>query len=163
MPVSGSSGFLHGHRCHGHRLCKAAHRRHAAVACGVSSSTSPATRRSSSGRATSTARRRFYKPVACEEISAQVINLNNLLGKVPARGPAAWAMDRAHDRVSGGADGVPARAGAPGGSWAKAPRLALPVAVAAAFVTAATYVFKRGMKHYAKNSCNRYRDIGHRN
>ena len=33
----------------------------------------------------------------------------------------------------------------------------------AAFVTAATYAFKRGMKHYAKFSCNRYRDIGHRN
>lgn len=104
----------------------------------------------------------FYKPVACEEISAQVINLNNLLGKYPLAGLPVWAMTALTTVFPAGLMAyLPALALL--GKLGKSPQLALPVAVAAAFVTAATYIFKRGMKHYAKYSCNRYRDIGHRN
>ena len=104
----------------------------------------------------------FYKPVACEEISAQVIDLNNLLGKYPLAGLPVWAMTALTTVFPAGLMAyLPALALL--GKLGKTPQLALPVAVAAAFVAAATYIFKRGMKHYAFYSCNRYRDIGHRN
>lgn len=48
------------------------------------------------------------------------------------------------------------------GKLGKNAYLAFPVAVAATFLTAATYFFRKGMRHYAKYSCTRYRDGGHR-
>ena len=104
----------------------------------------------------------FYKPVACEEISAQALYQINLLGKYPLAGLPGWALGALFT-------------GFPAGLMAYLPALilmgklgkgaypALPVAVAAAFLAAATYFFRKGMRHYAQYSCNRYRDIGHRN
>ena len=104
----------------------------------------------------------FYKPVACEEISAQVNNLLDLLGKYPLAGLPAWASAALMTVFPAGLMAyLPALVLL--GKLDKSPLLALPVAAAAAFLTAATYVFRKGMVHYAKYSCSRYRDIGHRN
>ena len=103
----------------------------------------------------------FYKPVACEEISAQVLNMLNLLGKYPLAGLPAWAMTGLMTVFPAGLMAyLPALALL--GKLGKSLSLALPVAVAAAFLLAATYFFRRGLKHYAQYSCNRYRDLGHR-
>jgi ABC-2 type transport system permease protein len=103
----------------------------------------------------------FYKPVACEEISAQMLNMVNFLGKYPLAGLPAWAVAPLTTVFPAGLMAyLPALALL--GKLGKDARLALPVAVAAAFLAAATYFFRRGLKHYAKYSCNRYRDLGHR-
>jgi len=103
----------------------------------------------------------FYKPVACEEISAQVLNMANLLGKYPLAGLPPWALTALTTVFPAGLMAyVPALALL--GKLGKSPSLALPIAVAAAFLTAATYFFRRGLRHYAKYSCTRYRDLGHR-
>lgn len=104
----------------------------------------------------------FYKPVACEELSAQAIYLTNLLGKYPLAGLPSWALTALFTVFPAGLMAyLPALILL--GKLGKSLYLALPVAVAAAFLTAATYFFRKGMRHYAKYSCNRYRDIGHRN
>lgn len=104
----------------------------------------------------------FYKPVACEEISAQAINLTNLLGKYPLAGLPGWALGVLFTVFPAGLMAyLPALILL--GKLEKSLFLALPLAVAAAFLTAATYFFRKGMRHYAQYSCNRYRDIGHRN
>ena len=104
----------------------------------------------------------FYKPVACEELSAQVLNMTNLLGKYPLAGLPLWAATALTTVFPAGLMAyIPSLALL--GRLEKGPYLALPLAVAAAFLTAATYFFRRGLRHYAKYSCNRYRDLGHRN
>jgi ABC-2 type transport system permease protein len=104
----------------------------------------------------------FYKPVALEEISAQVIHLTSLLGKYPLAGLPGWALGALFTVFPAGLMAyLPALILL--GKLGKSAYLALPVAVAAAFLTAATYFFRKGMRHYAQYSCNRYRDIGHRN
>ncbi len=104
----------------------------------------------------------FYKPVALEEISAQVIHLTSLLGKYPLAGLPGWALGALFTVFPAGLMAyLPALILL--GKLGKSVYLALPVAVAAAFLTAATYFFRKGMRHYAQYSCNRYRDIGHRN
>lgn len=104
----------------------------------------------------------FYKPVACEEISAQAIHLTNLLGKYPLAGLPGWALAALFTVFPAGLMAyLPALILL--GKLGKSAYLALPVCVAAAFLTAATYFFRKGMRHYAQFSCNRYRDIGHRN
>lgn len=104
----------------------------------------------------------FYKPVACEELSAQVQNMTNLLGKYPLAGLPLWATTALTTVFPAGLMAyIPSLALL--GRLEKGPYLALPLAVAAAFLTAATYFFRRGLRHYAKYSCNRYRDLGHRN
>ena len=79
----------------------------------------------------------FWKPVACEEISSMILDLNNQLGKFPLfgipRGLLAFLCT------------------------------ALPVCVAAAFVAAAAAMFRKGLRHYLEYSCNRYKEMGHRN
>ena len=42
-------------------------------------------------------------------------------------------------------------------------QIALPFAVAAAFLWGAGRAFRRGMRRYLTHSCNRYRDMGFRN
>jgi ABC-2 type transport system permease protein len=103
----------------------------------------------------------FYKPVACEEISAKMQEIMDLVGKYPLAGLPAWALTALTTVLPVGLMAyVPALALL--GKLERPAHYALPVAVAAAFVTLATYCFKKGLLHYAKNSCNRYRDIGHR-
>ena len=43
------------------------------------------------------------------------------------------------------------------------PALGLPVCVAAAFTAAAAALFRLGLKRYLEYSCNRYKEMGHRN
>ena len=103
----------------------------------------------------------FYKPVACEEISAQVIDLNNLLGRYPIAGLPAWATALM-------TTACPAALAAylPSlvllGKLNRGSAPALPIVVAAAFMAAAAYFFKKGLKHYAVYGSSRYRDLGHR-
>lgn len=160
MPVSGSSGFVTGLLVTG-IACARLHlavtplwlfglalyvASHAALKIGL-------------GYLTGTAA--FYRPVACEEISAQTLNLLNLLGKYPLAGLPAWALAALTTLFPAGLLAyVPALALL--GRLGKSPALALPVAVAAAFLTVAALFFRKGLKHYAQYSCNRYRDLGHR-
>ena len=103
----------------------------------------------------------FYKPVACEEISSVVIDLNVQLGKFPLFGiPKALQIMLCTALPVGLLAYLPALGllHKVGGAAA----YALPPAVAIAFVTAAAAAFRGGLKHYMKNSCTRYRDMGHR-
>jgi len=103
----------------------------------------------------------FYKPVACEEISSRVLDMTNLLGKYPLAGLPAWALTALTTVFPAGLMAyLPALALL--GKLGRSPNLALPAAVAAAFAAAATHFFRRGLRHYAKYGCNRYRDLGHR-
>ena len=64
--------------------------------------------------------------------------------------PCLYAMELAAARVLLGKIQVP---------W----QIALPFAVAAAFLWGAGVAFRRGMRRYLTHSCNRYRDMGFRN
>ena len=44
----------------------------------------------------------------------------------------------------------------------KPAELAFPFFITAIFLTAALICFKKGLIHYAKHSCNRYKEMGHR-
>ena len=103
----------------------------------------------------------FYWPVACEEISSMILDLNDRLGKFPLFGiprallgllctalpTALLAYVPTLGLLRGLGDGT---------------RLALPAAVALGFALAAGFAFRRGLGHYLTHSCNRYKDMGHR-
>ena len=103
----------------------------------------------------------FWQPVACEEISTMILDLNAQLGKFPLFGLPAWLSGLLHTVL-------------PVGLLAYLPALGLlremghgieitlPLVVAAAFVAAALACFEKGLKHYEIHSCNRYKDMGHR-
>ena len=103
----------------------------------------------------------FWRPVACEEISSMILDLNAQLGKFPLFGLPNWLTGILHTVV-------------PVGLLAYLPALALlreldvhveitlPFVVAALFVTAAVILFQKGLRHYEQYSCNRYKDMGHR-
>ena len=103
----------------------------------------------------------FWRPVACEEISSMIIDLNNQLGKFPLFGLPAWLTAILHTVL-------------PVGLLAYLPALALlremghsveitlPFIIAALFVTVAVICFQKGLKHYEIHSCNRYKEMGHR-
>ncbi len=103
----------------------------------------------------------FWRPVACEEISTMILDLNNQLGKFPLFGLPGWLLGLLHTVL-------------PVGLLAYLPALALlreldihveitlPFIVAAIFVTAAVILFQKGLRHYEQYSCNRYKDMGHR-
>lgn len=103
----------------------------------------------------------FWQPVACEEISSMFIDLNNQLGKFPLFGLPGWLAALLHTVLPIGLLAyLPALAllrdlGHP-------VELALPLIVAALFVTAALIAFRKGLKHYEVYSCNRYKEMGHR-
>ena len=104
----------------------------------------------------------FWKPVACEEISGMILDLNNQLGKFPLFGIPRGLLAFLCTAL-------------PAGLLAYIPTLgllkdlghgvalALPVCVAAAFVAAAAAMFRKGLRHYLEYSCNRYKEMGHRN
>lgn len=103
----------------------------------------------------------FWRPVACEELSTMVLDMNSLIGKYPLVALPQWAMAFLTTVF-------------PAGLLAYVPALillnklekglimALPVAVAAAFLTLAVIAFRKGFVRYAQYSCNRYRSMGHR-
>lgn len=103
----------------------------------------------------------FWRPVACEEISTMILDLNGQLGKFPLFGLPHWLLGLLHTVL-------------PVGLLAYLPALALlrdlghgveitlPFVVAALFVTAAVILFQKGLMHYEQYSCNRYKDMGHR-
>ena len=103
----------------------------------------------------------FWRPVACEEISTMILDLDGQLGKFPLFGLPNWLLGLLHTVL-------------PIGLLAYLPALALlrdlghgveigfPFIVAAMFVTAAVILFQKGLKHYEIYSCNRYKEMGHR-
>jgi len=103
----------------------------------------------------------FWRPVACEEISTMILDLNGQLGKFPLFGLPDWLLGLLHTVL-------------PVGLLAYLPALALlrdlghsveitlPFMVAAIFVTAAIICFQKGLRHYEQYSCNRYKEMGHR-
>ena len=102
----------------------------------------------------------FYRPVAWEEISTVAVDLLGALGRYPLAG-----LPR---NLAGALMVAP-----PAGMMAYLPAMALlgrtlgfacllPVLAAAFYCALAGYFFQKGLKHYAKYSCNRYRDMGHR-
>lgn len=103
----------------------------------------------------------FWRPVACEEISTMILDLNGQLGKFPLFGLPDWLLGLLHTVL-------------PVGLLAYLPALALlrdlghgveisaPFIVAALLITAAVILFQKGLKHYEIYSCNRYKEMGHR-
>jgi ABC-2 type transport system permease protein len=103
----------------------------------------------------------FYKPVACEEISSVGHDVLSTVGRYPLNGLSAGLTAVLLTVVPAGL-----MAWFPSLILLKkipvGPAILVPVAVAAALLALATCAFKKGLRHYAKYSCNRYRDMGHR-
>ena len=103
----------------------------------------------------------FYKPVACEEISSMILDMNHQLGRFPLFGLPGWLSTILHTVLPIGLLAYfPALALLK--DLGKPTELAFPFLVAGIFLTAALICFKKGLNHYAKNSCNRYKEMGHR-
>lgn len=104
----------------------------------------------------------FWRPVACEEISSMILDMNNQLGRFPLFGLPDWLAGILHTVLPIGLMAyLPALALLR--ELGKETELELPFWVAVIFLTVAVVCFKKGLKHYAKNSCNRYKEMGHRN
>ena len=102
----------------------------------------------------------FRAPVACEELSSLILDLNSQLGRFPLSGLPKVLLGLLYTVL-------------PVGLLAYLPSLVilgrmsawtmtLPVSVAAAFVLAASAAFRSGLRRYLKYGCNRYRSFGHR-
>jgi len=103
----------------------------------------------------------FYKPVACEEISSMILDMNSQLGRFPLFGLPGWLGTLLHTVLPIGLLAYfPALALLK--DLGKPTELAFPFLVASVFLTAALICFKKGLNHYAKYSCNRYKEMGHR-
>lgn len=103
----------------------------------------------------------FYKPVACEEISSMILDMNSQLGRFPLFGLPGWLGTLLHTVLPIGLLAYfPALALLK--DLGKPTELAFPFVVASLFLTAALICLKKGLKHYAKYSCNRYKEMGHR-
>lgn len=103
----------------------------------------------------------FWQPVAAEEISSMLIDLNNQLGKFPLFGLPSWLTTLLHSVLPIGLLAyLPAVALLRG--LGREIKIALPLIVASLFVTAAIIAFRKGLTHYEKYSCNRYKEMGHR-
>jgi ABC-2 type transport system permease protein len=103
----------------------------------------------------------FYKPVACEEISSMILDMNSQLGRFPLFGLPGWLGTLLHTVLPIGLLAYfPALALLK--DLGKPTELAFPFLVASVFLTAALICFKKGLSHYAKYSCNRYKEMGHR-
>lgn len=103
----------------------------------------------------------FWRPVACEEISSMVIDLNTQLGKFPLFGLPNWLLGILHTVLPIGLMGYLPALGLLG-QLGKAPAITLPFVVCGLFVTAAVICFRKGLKHYEQYSCNRYKEMGFR-
>ena len=103
----------------------------------------------------------FYKPVACEEISSMILDMNSQLGRFPLFGLPGWLSTILHTVLPIGLLAYfPALALLK--DLGKPTELAFPFLVASVFLTAALICFKKGLNHYAKYSRNRYKEMGHR-
>lgn len=103
----------------------------------------------------------FYRPVSCEEISSVALDALNATGKFPLGGLPVWLQGLLCTAL-------------PVGLMAWFPSLLLlkrveaplayawPVAAGAAFVAAAGWIFRKGLRHYALEGCPRYKAMGHR-
>ncbi len=104
----------------------------------------------------------FYKPVTCEEISSVGHDLLVTIGKYPLSGLSPALITALCTVLPAGLMAwfpcLILLGKAPAG-----PALLLPLGVAAMLITLSTVTFKKGLRHYAQYSCNRYRDMGHRN
>lgn len=103
----------------------------------------------------------FWAPVAAEEISSYVGDLNWALSNYPLSGMPVWLRGVLITVL-------------PAGLCAWFPALALlgrspfgltlvyPAAVAGVFTTIAVFFFQKGLRHYEKIGSQRYKDLGHR-
>lgn len=104
----------------------------------------------------------FYRPVACEEISSVGHDLLGTIGKYPLNGlPQALVSVLCTALPAGLVAWLPSLILL--NKIPASPALLLPLCIAAALLSLATYTFKKGLRHYAQYSCNRYKDMGHRN
>lgn len=103
----------------------------------------------------------FYRPASSEEISSLVWDLFTLLGKYPLSGMPAWVIGLLTTILPVGLTAwLPALILL--GEIQSPLALALPIAVAAVFLSLAVLLFQKGMRFYVKQGCNRYRTTGHR-
>ena len=104
----------------------------------------------------------FYRPVSCEELSTVVLDALNAAGKYPMAALPVW-MQGLFVTVL------------PVGLMAYVPSLLMlkrldaplayvwPVAMGAAFLSLGGLLFRKGLKHYARHGCPRYKAMGFRN
>lgn len=104
----------------------------------------------------------FYRPVSCEELSSVALDALNAAGKYPLAALPVWMQGLFLTAL-------------PVGLMAYLPSLLLlgridapaafvwPVAMGAAFLSLAGWLFRKGLKHYARYGCPRYKAMGHRN
>ncbi len=104
----------------------------------------------------------FYRPVSCEELSTVALDALNAAGKYPLAALPVWAQGLFLTAL-------------PVGLMAYLPSLLLlgridapaayvwPVAAGAAFLSLAGWLFRKGLKHYARYGCPRYKSMGFRN
>lgn len=103
----------------------------------------------------------FWRPVACEEISSMIIDMNNQLGRFPLFGLPKWLAGVLHTIFPVGLLAyIPALSLLR--ELGKEVELGLPLIVAGVFLILAVICFQKGLRHYAKCSCNRYKEMGHR-
>ena len=103
----------------------------------------------------------FYRPVSCEELSTVALDALNEAGKYPFAALPDWMQALFATFL-------------PVGLMAYIPSMILlqkidapaalvwPVAMGAAFLALAGVSFRKGLKHYAKHGCPRYKEMGHR-
>ena len=104
----------------------------------------------------------FYRPAACEELSTVVLDAMNAAGKYPLAALPVWMQALFLTAL-------------PVGLLAYLPSLLMlgkldapaayvwPVAMAAALLSASGMLFRKGLKHYARHGCPRYKSMGFRN
>ena len=104
----------------------------------------------------------FYRPAACEELSTVVLDAMNAAGKYPLAALPVWMQALFLTAL-------------PVGLLAYLPSLLMlgkldapaayvwPVAMAAALLSASGMLFGKGLKHYARHGCPRYKSMGFRN
>lgn len=104
----------------------------------------------------------FYRPVSCEELSTVALDALNAAGKYPLAALPVWMQGLFLTAL-------------PVGLMAWLPSLLLlgkidapaaygwPVAMGAALLSLAGWMFRKGLKHYARHGCPRYKAMGHRN
>lgn len=103
----------------------------------------------------------FYRPVSCEELSSVVLDALNAAGKYPLAAVPLWLQGLFVTAL-------------PVGLMAWFPSLLLlrkldaplayvwPVAAGAALLSLAGLIFRKGLRHYARHGCPRYKAMGHR-
>ncbi len=103
----------------------------------------------------------FSRPVAAEEISTMILDVNSELGRFPLFSlPRPLAGILCTVLPSGLLAWFPSMVLL--GQMDLTVSLTLPFVVSTLFVLTAVTVFRKGLKYYEKNSCNRFKDMGFR-